>query len=854
MGGILSIVTSYINNAVSSIANVIALSYPAVNSAKELFRFDYNNLAVGGANSIIDISKNNWYFGKLDRFQGTLGTDGLQQLLGGPFSDGGYYYRNWGNSSSSSIAIEALKTNVYSIYHANILPACADWAFETHVLVNNLKVYNTSTYARLYSSYIGSSTINIVQNTANNNFQLYVTLGYPPNDSDPRWAYIPMPDFTGDTWKHLVVQATGNILSNSYTIYAFVDGKLQNTNGNILTHPIRAPALGVKPIYGAIIGQSEDYTYAGNSLSFAMDNTRLIQGNPFPITSSQFPQCFDTPNVAFQNTYTTDNTSYTGNLIIDITGNIPYNAPNLSLASNVEARGNILNSMYFNERSNSLIISSSLFEYVGNITVEMWIYPQAWKDQQILLLEGKKAFPGMFTSNAQSIVVNLVQQVQPYSYQDKNWLMMYIEAANVSVTSMPLYIPWGYNFDSAKYPIQPIYMNTWTKISLTYSVGNGTSSLWGLVGGNIAVSIPDLANYSFNRANTFANVVIAGGDSGEFGKIYARDRYYNRFNGYISDVLISNSIRANVTYMDTLQPNPNPQPNIIDDFKPEANTLAIIRAYNWQGVSTYPNIATANIGFAFNMNSGNATTFGGSAINSLFDTGPNRWDRLNSGTRGDTGLSLVRGGGPYYDSNVYFWNDNASNGRAIETLSATPSTNHPFSQYWANNFINKDFSVEFNFIRKNNPSSYGTAYIMQTSNSGFSIYKDGSVPEPSCYLLQVGVASPNTYASGSLFLSNNYFDIPANVWQHCVITRIYGYNDTTPQAGYSTYRLYVNGKFIGRSVATTINYDFIVDPSGGFYLAGPASNFSYGIDNLRLIKGNPWPINGFTVPTRPWLE
>jgi hypothetical protein len=93
-------------------------------------------------------------------------------------------------------------------------------------------------------------------------------------------------------------------------------------------------------------------------------------------------------------------------------------------------------------------------------------------------------------------------------------------------------------------------------------------------------------------------------------------------------------------------------------------------------------------------------------------------------------------------------------------------------------------------------------------------------------------------------------DFTAGLWQHLVIV----WARTGPGAG--TLRAYVNGALAG---STAVNLGFTLE----FYTAASPADVSlagrpfggtvsFYIDNIRMIKGTPFPVAGFKAPRLPF--
>jgi hypothetical protein len=612
MGGILGVVFSNYVKAVGAAAaanaNITVSTYPSIVSSNVLFNFKMDAIPnFGGygttAEYIADDSDYKWanvMFG----FSNGSGHTYLKQTRGGPYKDSVYYLDSSGVSNGYECIGTLLGNGTYSpyanVHNATIGTSSNSWALEFNVFINNLPAYNSQT--GIYPYYSGLNNVLIRQNPSDNvSYVATVSYGDTANaGSGTTGPVINLPDLKGESWKHVVVQAQRNS-PNTHTIWAFVDGVLQNPGGNVYkVYSSSLSTLFSDSVGGTNIGRG--LGGAGTYLAHRLDNIRLINGIGnvaiFPISGFPVPD-----NAA----YTAPTSYYSNTLIVDITGRVANTYVTNVFQSNLHPRGNLTNSLWFNKNSNSLIISSPSLQYTGNINIEMWVYPTAYKDMILCTLEGKspaRAPAGYPNVNALIVRLTLPSSVGYTSNLDSAYRISNTAMVLSIIVSNCAYATGSFFTPSSGFQAN-ITLNTWNKITLTYcstQPGFTTSSITGYVGNIITVNNQDLNNYGLARANTFSNIYISGGDTSE--DLLARNARYQKFEGYISDILISNGQPVYNNFYDyTASSNPNKPVNETDLFNVKANTLVYI--------SAAPGIIASNIQYLVLAGGGGGGSGGG---------------------------------------------------------------------------------------------------------------------------------------------------------------------------------------------------------------------------------------------------
>lgn len=221
------------------------------------------------------------------------------------------------------------------------------------------------------------------------------------------------------------------------------------------------------------------------------------------------------------------------------------------------------------------------------------------------------------------------------------------------------------------------------------------------------------------------------------------------------------------------------------------------------------------------------------------DVSLNAWTPPN-GSRGKEPLSIV-------DSSYYYNDGSGTNSQGIATLSGVGSAPIPYSTYHNSSIITNDWSLECD-IRCNSylPTSSG---VVSRTLVGSGVNRIGFQPDATKsgkFRLIVALSHNDQANSGTSFLMS----IPAlnaNTWHRFTLVRKY----TSPTN--SKYYAYIDGKL--QSVANfNLNVQLYSSSTRGIYCGYADFNFTpdstsgFALDNLRLLKYNPFPLNGFLLP------
>jgi hypothetical protein len=257
-----------VSSASSNSITIALPAYPTVSAANEVFKFNYNTLAVS-PDLVAEISSHAWPAGQSP---GSGGYASLSQPSGGAYSGGGYYWRNDGTNDNAWIT--ALSCTNYTTYH-NTNVAQASWAYETNIWIEDAASYNISTNINLIGLYLGGITI-AQQYNSSTAYRIFVNFATGINSGSATGAQVQCNNLTGGGWKHLVVQVA-RTSSGVGKIYCFVDGILQNSGGT--DYNVGAGSDWWCSTNNIYLGNT--FSTATPKLGFRLDNTRLILGNPF---------------------------------------------------------------------------------------------------------------------------------------------------------------------------------------------------------------------------------------------------------------------------------------------------------------------------------------------------------------------------------------------------------------------------------------------------------------------------------------------------------------------------------------------------------------------------------------------
>lgn len=221
------------------------------------------------------------------------------------------------------------------------------------------------------------------------------------------------------------------------------------------------------------------------------------------------------------------------------------------------------------------------------------------------------------------------------------------------------------------------------------------------------------------------------------------------------------------------------------------------------------------------------------------DMSLNAWTPPN-GSRGKEPLSII--------DNSYYYNDGSgTNSQGIATLTAFTSP-VPYSVYHNSSIISNDWSLECD-IKCNAylPTSSGQVGRTIAGIGVNSILIQPDAAKSGKFRLQVALSNDNLTNSGTSFFMN----IPsfnADTWHRFTLVRKY----TSPTN--SKYYAFVDGK-LQSTTTFNLNRQFYSNINSGLYCGYTRFNFTpdstsgFALDNLRLLKYNPFPLNGFLLPS-----
>lgn len=256
--------------------------------------------------------------------------------------------------------------------------------------------------------------------------------------------------------------------------------------------------------------------------------------------------------------------------------------------------------------------------------------------------------------------------------------------------------------------------------------------------------------------------------------------------------------------------------------------------------SAYPSIASSSEVFKFSMNNG--------VLPFLKDFSSNNWAPPLA-SRGSTGLSLMPGGPYSADFSAgrkYYYNSAAGNSAGIATLSGYTTTARPYSTYHNNNVATSSWTFECDFLPTNESTQWISLFQAGTTSleiNGFS----GTNANRCTVQLNLSTDTTTSNAFGFTLRLNTL--ITVNTWYHMVFSCI----RRSSTERYLT--VYVNGKLSGSANISSPNIEFYVSPGGGAYIGvAQFGGHNFGLDNVRLLTGNPFPANGFIPPTSGFTE
>ena len=259
--------------------------------------------------------------------------------------------------------------------------------------------------------------------------------------------------------------------------------------------------------------------------------------------------------------------------------------------------------------------------------------------------------------------------------------------------------------------------------------------------------------------------------------------------------------------------------------------------------STYPTVSGANEVFKFNYNTLAATA------NLITDISSNTWQATAS--QGTTGLTQPSGGA-FNDSGYYF--RNAGTGSNGEGITALGDSN--YATYHNNNIPASSWAFETH-IYLENKATYDSGMIMKpygsALQSGITIQQQSG--SATAYRLDITFEANGGAGSGT-GPTFNLADLTGGAWKHLVVSAV------RTSAGNYRFYIFVDGvlqnaggtayNFVSAGIGDTAG--LWSDPTNGsrlgkFDFIGSAPRMAYGLDNTRLIIGNPFPTSGFTAPT-----
>lgn len=258
-------------------------------------------------------------------------------------------------------------------------------------------------------------------------------------------------------------------------------------------------------------------------------------------------------------------------------------------------------------------------------------------------------------------------------------------------------------------------------------------------------------------------------------------------------------------------------------------------------------IESAETVFKFNYNS--FSNF--NDPNLPVDLGPNAWTYGNTGSSGQSGLSVVPSGGPY-DGSSYYRNNNAGNGAGIETLRGSTG----IGTYWDNNLIGQSWTFETN-IRLNSSITSNGIYLMKSVGTSNLLIRENPLNNTLVQIvLQYANSSNNNSGSRANVVQFDKTDFDVGPWHHLVI-EYFRASDTG-----RTLSVWLNGVRASNTIINAIaaddfysGYTGISSYEGIIIGSLPFGDIDFGLDNTRLILGTPYRTllgeGNFIPPTKP---
>jgi hypothetical protein len=241
-------------------------AYPTINSADEAFKFTLD----GSATVFLpaDSSPNSWTPPGIG-----IDSTGYTSQAGNPFGTGGNYIA----SVDSPGRIVSLSSSAYATWHnANL--AQAAWSFECHI--NPLTV-PTQPIGLFYS---GVSTM-LLSKPSGQNWR--ISLGGATTSTASSGGVIGIvdlgPDFTAGLWQHLVI-VWERTAPGIGTLRAYVNGALAGSTSVNLGFTLEFYTA-ASPADVNLAGRP-----FGGTVSFYIDNIRMIKGTPFPVAGFKAPR------------------------------------------------------------------------------------------------------------------------------------------------------------------------------------------------------------------------------------------------------------------------------------------------------------------------------------------------------------------------------------------------------------------------------------------------------------------------------------------------------------------------------------------------------------------------------------
>jgi hypothetical protein len=219
-----------------------------------------------------------------------------------------------------------------------------------------------------------------------------------------------------------------------------------------------------------------------------------------------------------------------------------------------------------------------------------------------------------------------------------------------------------------------------------------------------------------------------------------------------------------------------------------------------------------------------------------------------AGTRGGTGLSYVADN-PYSDPGKSFYNNTASNNAGIANFAGIGTLPVAYSEYHNANIVGNPWTLEV-MIKIVSPTIYSASRIARLYDSGPSIVAIQNVSSNTDWRLTIRLSEPND-SNGSTSFSINLPNFVGDEWKHVVVSceRVTG----------TQFKFYafVDGVLQGtHTYSQTLSRDLRSHTVSGAYLFTTESfaPYQFYVDNVRMVKGLPFPLGGFAPPTFPFNQ